>query len=163
MKGWDKKAVQAAEARMAGRGQPQITLYDGHPSLTKKKPTMKSTQSESQMQQAVIKWWAIACKQYELDERLLMAFPLQGARTARNGARLKAEGMRAGTPDLFLAVPRVHRHGLWIEMKKPGGKTTETQDFMHESLQSQLYATQVCFSTDDASVCIQQYLGKNVI
>lgn len=37
---------------------------------------------------------------------LLFAIPDGGRRDAVTGAHLKAEGVRAGVPDMFLAVPR---------------------------------------------------------
>jgi len=53
--------------------------------------------------------------------------PNEGARTARNGARLKAQGLTAGIPDLFLAIPSGIYSGMYIEVKKPGGKATKKQ------------------------------------
>jgi hypothetical protein len=119
--------------------------------------------SESQSQQALIKWWAHACAGFGCDERLLMAFPLQGVRTARNGARMKAEGMRRGLPDLLLAVPvridcETWTHGLWIELKSAKGSVNPHQSAMHDLLRSRGYRVSVCRSTQDAIDTITTYL-----
>ncbi len=124
--------------------------------------------SESRSQQAVIKWWSVKCREFRIAENLLMAFPLQGVRTVRNGARMKAEGMRRGTPDMFLAVkegclsdmwyPKA-RPGLWIELKTPKGVISPHQNNMLALLTEQGFATAVCRSFDEAEKTIGRYLG----
>ena len=113
--------------------------------------------SESKTQQNLIRWWSFVCRSHRLPDFALMGFPLQGARSARNGARLKAEGMRAGTPDLFLAVPRGNRPGLWIEMKTPVGVLSPAQKSFRDYLSS-AYEHRVCRSFDEAKAAIEAYL-----
>jgi hypothetical protein len=115
--------------------------------------------SESQLQQAVIQWWHHACGAYAIPERLLMAFPLQAARTPRNGARMKAEGCRAGTLDLMLAVGRGPFHGLWIEMKTPRGVVSDEQSEMVHALLEQSFVVRICRSPEIAVQEIQDYLA----
>ncbi|MFA6241953.1 MAG: VRR-NUC domain-containing protein [Candidatus Hydrogenedentales bacterium] len=122
------------------------------------KPLLSSRRSESQDQQALVRWWDANCGQWNLEPNDLMAFPLQGARTKKNGARLKAEGMRAGTPDLFLAVPALESCGLWIEMKSEKGRTTDAQDIELERLEKRGYSTAVCCGFDEAQATIRAYL-----
>jgi hypothetical protein len=52
------------------------------------------------------------------------AVPNEGARTPRNGKRMKDMGRRPGVPDLI-----IYRGGmmLGIECKKPGSKQSESQ------------------------------------
>lgn len=123
----------------------------------KAKGKAKPRHEESRMQQELMKWWATFGEMMGLPEHLLMAFPLQGARTARNGARMKAEGMRRGLPDLLLAVARGTHHGLWIEMKTAKGYVNPHQKAMLASLAKQGYLTQVCRSTDEAEAAICHY------
>jgi hypothetical protein len=123
-------------------------------------------ESESQMQIRLMKWWKVMHRQLGVsDERLLMAFPLQGARTARNGARMKAEGLRAGTPDMFLAVSRTSktwgtRHGLWMELKKQGGKASDEQKAALLAFREQGYDAYLCIGYAQAQNCIMDYLNS---
>lgn len=117
--------------------------------------------SESQSQQALFKWWVIAHNQWGLPEHILMAFPLQGMRTARNGSRMKAEGMRRGTPDILLAAARGGYHCLWIELKSDQGRLSVAQKIMLQSLADQGHATVVCRSTALAILAIEGYLGHS--
>ncbi len=118
----------------------------------------KHSNQESLDQQALIVWWRTNCSLYGLPERALKAFPLQGARTPQNGARMKAEGMRAGTMDLFLATARRGFNGLFIEMKTATGVISKDQLEELEHLNLENYSTAVCRSTDDAIKEIQIYL-----
>lgn len=52
---------------------------------------------------------------------MLFHVPNGGSRDRREAARLKAQGVRAGVPDLCLPVPSGAYHGLFIELK--AGKT----------------------------------------
>ncbi len=143
-----------------------LLVKQGHPVEFKfrknRKPKDPNVRTESQEQQLLIKWWSWACTTQNIPERLLMAFPLQGARTKQNGARLKAEGMRAGTLDLLLAVPRGGYAGLWLEMKTSIGDTTDSQDEMIADLKQQKFFVAVCRSCVAASDLIVKYLREEI-
>ena len=49
---------------------------------------------------------------------LLYAIPNGGNRNIVTATKLKAEGVKAGVPDLCLPVPRGGYHGMYLEMKK---------------------------------------------
>lgn len=129
---------------------------NGKETAPKRPPAPK--QSESREQQALIKWWDAACEDYELEPFDLMAFPLQGARTARNGARMKAEGMRAGTLDMFLAVPAGDYSGLWIELKAGKGRASPAQKSAIERLNQRGYLAVLCVGREEAQATIEEYL-----
>lgn len=57
----------------------------------------------------------------------LLAIPNGGNRNPREGARLKAEGVKPGVSDLLLPLRRGGFGGLWLEMKAPGKKPTPEQ------------------------------------
>lgn len=117
--------------------------------------------SESAEQKAVIRWWTIASAAWNIDERLLMACPAQAARSPRGGARIKAEGYRAGTPDLFLAVPRGQWHGLFVEMKRAdGGEVSENQREMLFQVSSRGYQTAIAHGAAPARKIIAEYLAS---
>lgn len=141
----------------------RIVARDGYgiASAPMNRPAKPTMETESQAQQRVMKWWKLWHQSYGFsDERVLMAFPLQGARTQRNGARMKAEGLRAGTPDMLLAVARNGKHGLWIELKRDQrSRATPQQNAFIAMLERQGYAALVCHSADLAINAIQIYLG----
>lgn len=91
---------------------------------------------------------------------LLFHIPNGGKRDAREAARFKRMGVKAGVPDLFLPVPRNIYHGLWVEMKAPQGKLTPNQKRMLEQLASQGYKA-VCYGWEEATQVIKSYLDSN--
>lgn len=116
--------------------------------------------SESSLQIALIEWWHFYAPTIGLDERVLLGLPLQGKRTVYNAVQMKREGQRRGTPDLFLALRRGDRCGLWIEMKTPSKKSVlraEQKEML--KLLSSDYATVVCRSVKEAQAVIQAYLS----
>ena len=114
--------------------------------------------TEHDEQVALIDWWnAVAAPEYR---ELLMAIPNGGERNALVGKRLKAEGVRRGVPDLFLAIPAEGCHGLWIEMKKAGGgMTSKDQKAMLALLRGQGYKAVVCHGWTAAMLEICTYLA----
>lgn len=85
--------------------------------------------SEAQEQCKLIKW-ADKCVQMKIHPELSMlyAVPNGGRRDKAEAAHLKRQGVRAGVPDLCLAVPKGKYHGLYIELKVGNNKTSEHQD-----------------------------------
>ena len=61
-------------------------------------------------------------------------------------ANLKRMGVKPGVPDLCLTVPAGEYHGLFIEMKKTGGRTSDDQLWWLEHLKENGYATAVCYA-----------------
>jgi hypothetical protein len=81
--------------------------------------TTKLKSLEHTEQVNLMQWWALACRGFGIPEQLLFAIPNGGQRNIIVASKLKAEGVRAGVPDLFLAFPKKDAAGLFIEMKKP--------------------------------------------
>lgn len=114
--------------------------------------------SEATEQVRVINW----AKFYEKDFpelELLHHIPNGGSRDRREAAHLKAQGVKAGVPDLFLPVPRKGKHGLYIEMKWGSNKTTEKQKWWIERLRQQGYLVEVCRGAEEAMELIACYMG----
>ena len=65
--------------------------------------------------------------------------PNEGKRTVSNGAALKRQGLKKGVPDICLPVPRAKYHGMYIEMKRIGGKPTAEQQYYINELAKQGY------------------------
>ena len=74
--------------------------------------------SEHSEQAALFRWAAMQSKSIPA-LALLLAIPNGGARSLTTGGRLKAEGVKAGVPDIVLPVPRGSYASLWIELKRP--------------------------------------------
>ena len=120
---------------------------------------MKIT-NESQEQINLFRWANLqSCKIPEL--KLLFHIPNGGKRNIVTARRLKAEGVKAGVPDLFLPVPRGGYHGLFVEMKAGKNKTTEKQDVWITDLRQQGYKVVVCYGCEEAMTEIKEYLFKN--
>lgn len=106
-------------------------------------------------------WWSFASQLFGIPEQLLFAIPNGGQRNLIVAKKLKAEGVRAGIPDLFLAVPRGRFHGLFVEMKKTkGGRVPKNQQIMLETLNLCGYRAIVCHGWFEAKEAIENYVKE---
>ena len=116
----------------------------------------KSSHSEHDLQTACVNWFRMQYREYA---NLLIAIPNGGQRDVRVARKLKAEGVVAGVPDLFLAVARGQSHGLWIEMKNgKAGRVSEHQYYMLDALAQQGYKGVVCRTFEEFREKVQGYL-----
>lgn len=125
----------------------------------------------------LIQWAAMLSGQYP-ELKLLHHIPNGGLRSKTEAKRLKAAGVKAGVPDLFLPVPKydefdiVDRNGLYIEMKAPSieiggrkttkGRTSKEQDWWIDQLRAQGYQVEVCYGWVEAAKAVIQYLDLDV-
>lgn len=110
-------------------------------------------------EQATLFNWARMCERKHPELRLLFHIPNGGSRGKVEAARFKAEGVKAGVPDLFLPVARGDWHGLFIEMKRiKGGRVSEEQKKWLASLNEQGYLAQICRGWEEAAEMIADYL-----
>lgn len=112
---------------------------------------------EAEEQQALFQWIDYQLKQYpELE--MLYHISNEGRRNPR---RAKAEGIKAGVPDLCLPVPRGNNHGAYIEMKRrKGGRITPEQISWMERLRQQGYAVACCNGWEPAAKFLLDYLNQ---
>jgi len=89
---------------------------------------------------------------------LLFAIPNGGHRNKATAGKLKAEGVKAGVPDLCLPVPCGKYHGLFIELKAKGGRPTELQVEWARALTAQGYCFCFCVGWEKAKCAIESYL-----
>lgn len=89
---------------------------------------------------------------------LVFAIPNGGKRDAKTAMILKNMGVRAGVPDVFISVPRGGAHGLFVELKKVGGKLSDDQDRIIEALRAQGYRVEVCEGLEAAWDTAMEYL-----
>lgn len=96
-------------------------------------------------------------KYHEL--KWLYAIPNGGERNVAVAGRLKAEGVKSGVSDLCLPVARCGHHGLYIEMKKPGGKESDKQKEFGAFLKEHGYFYCCCYHWEEAWKTISWYMG----
>jgi len=114
--------------------------------------------SEHDEQVALLHWIDTFKSKYpQLD--MAFAIPNGGHRHIAVARKLKAEGVRAGVPDIFLAQPAQGKHGLFIEMKSEKGKISPEQTEWLSFLNGNGYATFICYSWIEAAMAISNYLG----
>lgn len=113
--------------------------------------------TESQEQKALFGWWRAYARNTSL---VMLHIPNGGARNAITGARMKAEGVAAGVPDILLAASRQGCHGLWIELKRQkGGRVSEAQEGIMTALRQAGYRVEVCRGWLAARDVIENYLN----
>ena len=115
--------------------------------------------TESVEQQTLFRWAKMASGKWpELE--LLYHVPNEGKRSYKTAARLKAEGLKSGVPDICLPVPRGGYHGLYIELKRvKNSRVTQDQLDWIEALIEQGYVAAVCRGCDEAIELITRYLS----
>ncbi|WP_405120725.1 VRR-NUC domain-containing protein [Pseudomonas leptonychotis] len=114
--------------------------------------------TEHDEQKALIKWFDL---QYPSLRGRLAACPNGGQRNVIVAAKLKAEGVRPGYPDLNLMTPRHGFAGLIIEMKRiKGGSITPQQADWLQWFSDQGFMAVCCKGFDSAKQTITDYLSK---
>jgi hypothetical protein len=73
--------------------------------------------------------------------------------------RNRQMGMRKGVPDLMLPIPMHGYHGLFIEMKKKGGRTSQEQKQWIKALDTFGYKTAVCVGWEAARDVLEEYIN----
>ena len=123
------------------------------------RPPARRKQHEAAAQTQLFQWAKLMERQCP-ELALLHHIPNGGSRKggAIEGAHLKAQGVRAGLPDLCLPVARGGYHGLYLELKAPGGRLQDTQRKWIDALTAQGYRAEVCYGFDEARSSIEKYL-----
>ena len=112
--------------------------------------------------------WAAMLTPTHPELGLIFAIPNGGHRHIITAKKLKAEGVKSGVPDIFLAYPRQGSqwpnsgaaHGLFIELKKEnGGRLSEHQSEWIMKLNNAGYKCAVCHGWVHAAQEICDYLG----
>jgi hypothetical protein len=120
---------------------------------------MARLQKEHQAQCALFQWANANRQKYPCLAEGLRAIPNGGARSAATGAMLKREGVKRGTFDVMLIVPKGCYHGMWIEMKAGNNKLTAEQETFKAHLVDNGYWAAVAYSWTDAAKFIEYYLS----
>jgi len=139
---------------------------------------------ESKLQINCVKWFDL---QYPKLKQLLFAIPNGHVRNKITASICKAEGVRAGVPDVFLSVaanPKANKiikliegrfengawwekdsakpyHGLYIEFKWDKGKQTDSQKAFEKSVTKQGYRYEIIKDFDSFKNLIEWYLSES--
>jgi len=110
------------------------------------------------LEQSALFQWAALNEERIPELKNLFAIPNGGHRHKAVAAKMKAEGVKAGVPDIFLAFPWSGFFGLFIEMKAGKNKTTPSQNEWIIRLQQAGYMVVVCYGWEAAKKEILDYL-----
>ena len=117
-----------------------------------------NTPTEDIEQTQLFTWAQYASGKYP-ELALMYHIPNGGKRSKAEAARFKAQGVKAGVPDVCLPVARGKYHGLYIELKRvKGGRVSAAQEEYIEALRKQGYKVTVCFGMEQARDVIVEYL-----
>lgn len=127
-------------------------------------PAKLPVPTESAEQQCLFRW--AAYNRGKMPELMLMYhIPNGGTRSKSEAGRFRAEGVKAGVPDICLPVARGGKHGMYIEMKRRrGGRLSQEQAAWLEALKKEGYAAVVCRGWEEAAKALTHYLsGKREV
>jgi hypothetical protein len=151
-------------------GNPPPFIPDPPKKGKKVTPEDLAGASEGSQQKALMVWASLQSAKYP-QLKWLVHIPNGGTRNIREAVELKAQGVKAGVPDLMLAYPvRQHwdqlnsdgsYHGLFLEMKVKPNKVSPEQIAWIENLIINGYYCKVCYSWIEARDTLIAYLeGK---
>lgn len=111
---------------------------------------MERVPTEHEEQREVVKWF----RRKHAPVRIF-AIPNGGWRSRATAARLKAEGVARGVPDMFVPYYR-----LWIEMKrvKDGRLSPEQRDWQRYLVNECCHTWMVCHGAEDAKAQIDAFI-----
>lgn len=116
--------------------------------------------TEDDLQRKIFQWITLATPRIP---QLALAFhPANGGyRNAREAARLKGMGVRAGVPDIMIPGHDMHRQciGLAIELKSDKGRLTTAQEGWRDRLMDAGWGWHLCRDFDTARLLIASYFG----
>ena len=121
-------------------------------------------QHEEAEQAALFEWAAYKAGQWP-ELVFMFHIPNGGLRNKATAMRLKATGVKAGVPDIFMPVTRGQYAGLFVEMKYGKNKPSPEQQRYIDMLRGEGYAVAVCYGCEQAIETITAYLrgthGRN--
>jgi len=111
--------------------------------------------SERQIQIECVSWFRM---RYPEASKVFFSVPNGGARNAWTAKNLRDEGALSGVADLILLVPKKGYASLCIEMKKPGGRVSDSQKTFCEAAKAFKNKCVVCYSVDEFKTAVREYL-----
>jgi len=152
----------AAEAMYGGSEKAADTM-----SVEEVQDLFDHNRSEEELHRACVRWAdAQSGALPELDA--LFHPPNGGARTAKEGARMKKMGVKPGVPDLCLPIVRpvvwkngdvIPAGGLWIELKSENGRLRDSQRVWRDRLLEHDHCWTLCRSLDAFRAAVTDYIA----
>lgn len=93
--------------------------------------------------------------------RWAYAIPNGGKRDQITAARLKAEGVKAGVPDVHYPVSNGVFLTLYIELKRKGGRRSDSQNEWHSGLRACGHTVVTCWGWRAAWLAFTDYDANN--
>jgi hypothetical protein len=90
---------------------------------------------------------------------VLFAIPNGGRRGKVEAAIMKGEGVVAGVADLFLMLPNAAHSGLFVEVKTPKGRQSDSQKEFERKAQERGYRYAVCRTLDEFRQVVEEYIA----
>jgi len=123
---------------------------------------MKTLQTRKERdEQIALFHWAKLYKTHwgEPLDNYMFAIPNGGTRNIREAVSLKAQGVKAGVPDIFIAIPVGLYNGMFIELKRiKNWSLSVKQSKWIERLKEVGYKCVVANGFDRATEMIKEYL-----
>lgn len=116
--------------------------------------------SEHDHQSAFFSW--LALQKFEGVD-LIHAIPNGGARHPIVAAKLKAEGVKKGVPDVSWPVSRGGYAGMAIEFKFGDGNPTKEQRERITAMQKEGWCVAICWDWTAAARMVQGYAGMTKV
>jgi hypothetical protein len=165
-------ATIAPTAKTTGRIRTEIDVMSRPVSLRDIDPSMlgphspllelmrrKPRSDREHQEQVKVFAWAHDHETEYPDLRWLFAVPNWiGVRTVKQGARLKAEGRKAGVLDMWLPVRRAIYPGLAIELKVQGNRPSAEQQDWIKHLIREGWRVVVAYGSEKAISELEAYL-----
>lgn len=121
--------------------------------------------SEATEQEDVVSWCLHHERMYP-ELKWIHHCPNGGSRQKGEASRLKAQGVKAGVPDLHLPIPKGSYVGLYIEMKYDKGRLEAVQKEWLKAMADAGHFACVCYGYDYAVKVIEDYVrlssGQNM-
>lgn len=114
---------------------------------------------EHDIQSAFFDWVRLAKNMHPV-LKLMFAVPNAGKRSFKTAARMKAEGLVSGVPDVMFPVARRGFNGLAMEFKRPKQTPTENQLEFMDGLQKENWLVVVVTDSEAAIRTVKDYLGS---
>lgn len=118
----------------------------------------KGIEASEELEQITLFHWVKMNTSKYPELELLFHIPNGGHRALSEAKRFKAQGVRAGVPDLFLPVASDGYHGLFIELKSMSGKASKDQLYWIDELNKEGYLAIICYGWVEAVNKIIKYL-----